>query len=99
MALHHAPKTDDGPARAAFLEATRLDQRVDRLLLGGVNEATRVDDDDLGLLEVGRKLGTTVRELSDVSLAVDCVLVAAEGEERELQRIYWPRCWMLGSSC
>src|SRR5438105_5681126 len=86
VALHHAPNADDGPAGARLLETSRLDQCVDRLFLGGVDEPTSVDDDDLRLVEVRRELRTTIRELSDVALAINGVLVAAESKEGELQR-------------
>src|SRR6266550_6733855 len=41
--LHHAADADDRPAASVLLEATRLDKRVDGLLLGRVDEAARVD--------------------------------------------------------
>ena len=87
--LHHAPETHDRAARASVLETTGLDERVDGFLLCRVDEAAGVDDDNLGLFEVRREFGTAIGKLSDVALAIDGVLVAAEGEERELQRGTW----------
>jgi hypothetical protein len=80
VALHHAPETDDRAARPRVLQATGIDERVDRFLLGGVDESAGVDDDDFGLGEVGRELPTAIGELRDVPLAIDGVLVAAKGE-------------------
>src|SRR4051812_19668930 len=69
VALHHAADADHGAAASGFLEPSRLDQRVDRFLLGRVDESAGVDDDDLGFVDVGRELRAIVRELSDVALA------------------------------
>ena len=95
MALHHAADADDGPAGAVLLESARFNERVDRLLLRGVDEAARIHDNDLGLREIGREFRAGIRELSYIALTVDGVFVAAEREEGELQRSYWLRCWML----
>ena len=45
----------------AVLQPTCFDDRIDRLTFRGVDEATRVDDDDVGLLEIGGLFGA-VRE-------------------------------------
>src|SRR5436309_2553148 len=75
--LNHASDANDSAAGARLLESSRLDERIDRFLLGGVYKPARVHDDDLGLIEVRRELRATVGELSDVALAVDRILVAA----------------------
>ena len=49
--------------RPAFLEAPRLDHRVDRFLLRRVDEAAGVDEHDVGLVEVARVRRAVVGEL------------------------------------
>ena len=83
MALHHAPDGDDGLARAVFLQPAGLDQRVDGLFLGRVDEAAGVDDDDLGVGEIGDRLGASSDEAREIPLAVDGVLVAAQCDEAD----------------
>src|SRR3989337_1850624 len=78
VTLYHASDRDNGLASSITLVAGSLDHRVDRFLLGGVDEATGIDDDDLGVREVGRILGRVIRQLRQIALGVDRVLVAAE---------------------
>src|SRR6185503_1002101 len=85
VTLHHAADTNDGATGSLVLQAPCFDQRVDGFLFRGVDETARVDDDHLGLREIVRVLGAVIGELSDVSLAVDRVLIAAQGDDRELQ--------------
>ena len=85
VALDHAADCDDSTAHAARLVLTRLDQRVERLLFRGVDEAAGVDDDDVGVGHVGGVFGAAVGELGDVPLAVDGVLVAAEGDDGDFE--------------
>jgi hypothetical protein len=61
VALDHATDRDDCLAAPLRLESRGLDHRVDRFLLGGVDEATRVDDDDFGVGEIRGILGGIVR--------------------------------------
>ena len=67
----------------SVLQTAGLDHRVDRLLLGRVDEAAGVDDDDLGVARSLTVLGAASDELREVALAVDGVLVAAEGDEAD----------------
>jgi hypothetical protein len=83
VALDHTADGDDGLTRAILLEAAGLDQCVDRLLLGGINEAARVDDDDLSGREVTDGLGAASDQSREVALAVDGILVAAQGDEAD----------------
>ena len=83
MALHHAPDGHHRLAAAVVLHAPRLDDRVERLLLRGVDEAAGVDDDHLGVGEIVGVLRAAIGELGEISLAVDGVLVAAEGDEAD----------------
>src|SRR6185437_8159502 len=84
VTLDHAAHGDHRAARAQLLEPPRLDDRVDRLLLGRVDEPARVDHDDVGSLEIRRMPGALVDQLREVALAVDGVLVAAEGDEADV---------------
>ena len=84
VALHHAADGDDRLAPSLVLHPSRLDDGVERLLLGRVDEAARVDDDHLGLGEVAGILGAVIGELCEIALGVDGVLVAAEGDESDL---------------
>ena len=84
VALHHAADATTAWQRPVVLQPSRLDDRVDRLLLRRVDEAARVDDDHLGLGEVVGVLGAAIGELREVALGVDGVLVAAEGDESDL---------------
>ena len=49
VALGEAPDGDDGPGAAGLLEVGGLEEGVDRVLLGLLDEAARVDDRDVGL--------------------------------------------------
>src|SRR5688572_16398229 len=81
--LDHTADGDERTAVPFLLQPPRIDDRVDRLLLRGVDESARVDDDDVRFAKVvGR--GPAMREqLGDVPLRVDRVLVAAESDESE----------------
>jgi hypothetical protein len=46
--------------------------------------ATGVDDDDLGLIEVGRRLGAVGDQLGQISLVDGVLARSAEGERRDL---------------
>ncbi len=83
VALDHASNCHDRLAAAVGLEARCLDHRVDRFLLGGVDEAAGVDDDYFGVSQVRGVLGGIVRELREIALAVDGVLVAAECDDAD----------------
>ena len=85
VALHHAADADDRFAVPCVLETACFDERVDRLLLGGVDEAAGVDDDDVGFRHVARILGAAVGELRDVALAIDGVLVTTQRNHGDFQ--------------
>src|SRR6476660_359050 len=86
VALDHAADRDNCLALAFVFVAGRFDDRIDRFFLRCVDEAARVHDDHVRLLQLRRVLGRVVGELSEIPLAVDGVLVAAEGDEPDLQR-------------
>jgi hypothetical protein len=81
MALDEA--TDGGHPRAARVcRFGRVEDRFDRLLLGGVDEAAGVDDDDVGA--VGRRrvvAGGAQSRLERVGIGL--VLGAAESLDEE----------------
>ena len=64
-----------------------LQNRVDRLLLGGVDERAGVDDQHLGARGVGRDLVSGVAGHAQHHLAVDEILGAAEAEETNFHRL------------
>ncbi len=89
--MHPTPTT--ALQRPAVLEPPSLDQRVDRFLLGRVDEAAGVDEHDVGLVEVARCRSAprsascaTYRSLSTVFLSQPSVMtetfIAANGGVR-----------------
>jgi hypothetical protein len=66
---------------AADFVLDHLEDSVDGLLLGGVDEAAGVDDDDLGVFGSGGEFGSVVMEEAHHDLGVDEVFGAAEGDE------------------
>jgi hypothetical protein len=58
-----------------------LKDSVDGLLLGGVDEAAGVDDDDLGVFGSGGEFGSVVMEEAHHDLGVDEVFGASERDE------------------
>jgi len=78
VALDHASDGNYCLAAARRLVSGRLDHRIDRLFLRRVDEATGVDDDDLRLGEIRGVFGREIRQVCEISLAVDSVLVAAK---------------------
>src|SRR5215208_1397574 len=78
VAFDHAAHRDYSLAATSRLESRGFNHRVDRFLLRSVDEAASVDDDYVGIFEVGSVFRRVVRELRQITLAVDGVLVAAE---------------------
>jgi hypothetical protein len=70
-----------GFAAVLLLVLDHLEDGVDGLLLGGVDEAAGVDDDDLGVFGAGGEFGSVVVEEAHHDLGVDEVFGAAEGDE------------------
>src|SRR5205085_5691157 len=78
--LDHAA-ADDQPLDALPLALGNFEDGVDRLLFGGVDEAARVHDDDVGLIEVVRDRDVRfLAELTEHDLGVDEVFRAAQGD-------------------
>jgi len=86
---------DDEPLRFAavlLFVLNHLEDGVDGLLLGGVDEAACVDDDDLGVFCAGGELGPVVVEQAHHDLGVNEVLGAAERDEADLWTFEGTRC-------
>jgi hypothetical protein len=83
IALYETPHTDDRLDLPSLLERGGLEQRVDRLLLGSVDEAARVDEDDVGRLDVLDDRRTVTHQVSNESLRIDGGLVTAQGDDTE----------------
>jgi len=86
VALDEAAGDDDATRFAAvlLLVLDHLEDGVDGLLLGGVDEAAGVDDDDLGVFGARGELGSVVVEETHHDLGVDEVFGAAERDEAYL---------------
>ena len=86
VALDQAAGHDEaaGLAAGGDLVLRHLEDGVDRLLLGRVDEAAGVDDQNLGVLGAGGELGAGVVEQAHHHLGVDEVLGAAERDEAYL---------------
>src|SRR4029077_1802616 len=87
VALDHATDGDDSLATSLCLEARRFDHGVDRFLLGSVDEAAGIDDDDFSFSEIRGVFGGITGELREVSFAVDGVLVATERDDADFHSI------------
>jgi hypothetical protein len=70
-----------GFAAVLLLVLHHLEDGVHGLLLGRVDEAAGVDDDDFGVFGPGGELGSVVMEEAHHDLGVDEVLGAAERDE------------------
>ena len=58
VALHHAPYGDNRLHSSLLLQLAGAQERIYRLLLGRLDEATGVDHHDLGALDVAADPGT-----------------------------------------
>jgi len=86
VSLHHAAYGHQQAAVAALLQARDPNKCIGRFLLRSVDEAARVDDYNVSIFRRARGLGAVGHELRNVPLAVDGVLVAAEGEKGEARQ-------------
>ena len=86
VALDQASGDDEALGFAAIfaLVPGHLEDGVDGLLLGGVDEAAGVDDEDLGVLGAGSELAAGAVKQAHHDFGVDQVLGAAEGDEADL---------------
>ena len=83
VALDEAAGYDEalGAASVGDLVLDHLEDGVDGFLLGGVDEAAGVDDEDVGVFGAGGELGSSAMEQAHHDLGVDEVLGAAERDE------------------
>jgi hypothetical protein len=88
VALDEAAGDDEalGAAAVGDFVLHHLEDGVDGLLLGGVDEAAGVDDEDVGVLGARGELGAAAMEQAHHDLGVDEVLGAAERDEADR----WP---------
>src|SRR5262245_944830 len=84
VALGEAAGDDERAARAALLQLGQLEDRVDRLLAGAVDEGARVDDDALGVFWGGRERKPGLGQHAEHELGIDLVLRAAERRQVDL---------------
>ena len=85
VALDQAAGDDQALRAAGLLVLGHLEDGVDRFLLGGVDEAARVDDDDVGLLRVRRQLVAAGRELAHHDLGIDEILGTPQTDKTNFQ--------------
>ena len=85
VALDEAAGDDEALGFAAVrgLVLDHLEDGVDGLLLGGVDEGAGVDDEDFGVFGVGGELAAGVMEQAHHDLGVDEVFGAAERDEAD----------------
>ena len=84
----HKTAGDDKLLRAAAvcdLVFNHLEDGVDRLLLGGVDERAGVDHEDLGVFGARRELSAAAMQQAHHDLGVDEVLGAAERDKTNLR--------------
>ena len=77
VALDQAAGDDQLFGRAGGFVAGHLQNRIDRLLLGRVDEAAGVDDEDFGLFGMGGQAGASARQQAHHHLGIDEVFRAA----------------------
>jgi hypothetical protein len=86
VALDHAADGNDRLAMAGTLQRSGFYDCVDRFLLGGIDEAARIDEDDVSVVGGGRETPTAILQLGDLSLRIDGVLFATQRNQGELHR-------------
>ena len=81
--LGEATDRDDGPRASGHLEVGGLEQRVDAVLLGLLDEPARVDHDGVGVGRVLDQREPAGRQSPRQLLGVDLVAGAAQGHQRD----------------
>jgi len=86
VALDQAAGDDNSAGLAAVLALVlhHFEDRVDGFLLGGIDEAAGVDDDDFGVFGARGQLGAIVVQQAHHNLGIDEVLGAAKRDEAHL---------------
>jgi hypothetical protein len=98
VALGQAAHRDDRLRRTPGLEVGGLEQRVHRVLLGGLDEPTGVHDHGLGLGGVVDQAEPAELQPAGQLLGVDLVAGAAEGDQRDGDRCSGGGCARAGGS-
>ncbi len=83
LALGQAAGDDDRADSALILEGEHLADDGERFLPGRLDEAARVDDDDVGPVGVGDERVAVLAQLAEHALGIDQVLRTAEADEGE----------------
>ena len=83
--LAQAAGHDQPFARPAALEFGHLEDRVDRFLLGRINEGAGIDDDDVRVLGVGGDFMPGLARQAQHDFAIHKILRTAERQEPEFQ--------------
>ena len=85
IALHQAAGDDQLLGAADFLVLGHFEDGVDRLLLGGIDEAAGVDDEHVGLIGMRRELVAFGDELAHHDFTIDEVFGTAQTDETDFQ--------------
>ena len=85
IALHQAAGDDQLLRAAGLLVLGHLEDGVDRFLLGGIDEAAGVDDEDVGIGGMRRQLVALRGELAHHDFGIDEILRAAETDKTDFQ--------------
>ena len=81
------PATISLRARPGLLVLRHLQDGVDGFLLGGIDEAARIDDDDVGVGRVRRQLVARGGQLAHHDFGIDEVLGTAETDKSNFQNV------------
>ena len=85
IAFHQAAGDDQLFGAADLLVLGHLEDGVHGLLLGGVDEAARVDHQDIGLIGMRRELVALGDELAHHDFAIDEVFGTAQTDKTDFQ--------------
>jgi hypothetical protein len=91
VALNHASRDDQALQSAGFLQLSGFQNGVDRFFARGLDEAARVDDDDLGFLRILDELASRTVEVAQHDLRIDEILGATEADHPHSRRSWFPR--------
>ncbi len=87
ITLDQTAHRNQRPQVPAIFQPCGSEQRIDRFFLGWIDEGASVDDKNLRQLRLRRIRRTVTDQRGHDALGVDCILVATEGYDRELQRV------------
>ncbi len=84
IALDEAPDRHDRFDVALLFELGGAQDGVDRFLLGGVDEAAGIDENDVGVRQVGGHHRAVAHQVSHQAFGIDRRFIAAERDDAEL---------------